>query len=85
MHCVALFPQTSVVRAWDVKKPVVVAPAMNTHMWDHPFTALHLRVLRETLGYSIVDPACKLLACGDTGQGGSHIWASDQEAACPND
>lgn len=60
--------QTSVVRAWDARKPVVVAPAMNTHMWEHPFTARHLRVLSEELGYTVVDPVAKLLACGDRGQ-----------------
>ncbi len=30
-------------RAWDLKKPVVLAPAMNTLMWQHPFTRRHLR------------------------------------------
>lgn len=51
-----------------MRKPVVVAPAMNTHMWDHPFTARHLRVLRDELGYHVIDPMCKTLACGDTGE-----------------
>ena len=30
---------TCVWRAWDVAKPVVLAPAMNTFMWQHPFSA----------------------------------------------
>lgn len=30
---------TSVLRAWDLAKPAVVAPAMNTAMWEHPVTA----------------------------------------------
>lgn len=47
---------------------MIIAPAMNTHMWDHPFTARHLAVLSEPpLAYRIVEPACKLLACGDMG------------------
>ena len=33
---------TCVYRAWDRAKPVVLAPAMNTLMWDHPATARHL-------------------------------------------
>lgn len=62
--------QTSVVRAWDVRKPVLVCPAMNTHMWEHPFTQRHLSVLTKELGYGVVEPVAKLLACGDTGKGG---------------
>ncbi len=62
---------TSIVRAWDVQhKPVVLAPAMNTHMWEHPFTARHLTQLQAELGYHVVPPVAKLLACGDTGKGG---------------
>ena len=36
---------TCVWRAWDVKRPVVLAPAMNTLMWEHPLTTRHLRQL----------------------------------------
>lgn len=49
---------------------MVVAPAMNTHMWEHPFTRKHLDVLEQELGYAVVDPVSKLLACGDRGKGG---------------
>ena len=55
------------LRAWDVRKPVLVAPAMNTHMWDHPFTARQLQLLQQELGYHILEPVAKLLACGDRG------------------
>ncbi len=34
---------TCVWRAWDPARPVVLAPAMNTLMWEHPLTAQHLR------------------------------------------
>ena len=34
---------TCVWRAWDPDRPVVLAPAMNTLMWEHPFTVRHLR------------------------------------------
>jgi phosphopantothenoylcysteine decarboxylase len=38
---------TCVWRAWDQSRPVVLAPAMNTLMWDHPLTGRHLRQLAE--------------------------------------
>ncbi len=38
---------TCVFRAWDFSKPVILAPAMNTLMWDSPITARHLRQLLE--------------------------------------
>ena len=41
---------TCVWRAWDVAKPVVLAPAMNTLMWQHPFTRRHLRSLAADAG-----------------------------------
>ena len=34
---------TCVWRAWDPNRPVILAPAMNTLMWEHPLTAQHLR------------------------------------------
>ncbi|KAI8148961.1 flavoprotein [Fennellomyces sp. T-0311] len=60
---------TCILRAWDISKPVIVCPAMNTNMWNHPFTAKHLGVLRDALGFKIIDPISKTLACGDTGIG----------------
>ncbi|KAL1927790.1 hypothetical protein VTP01DRAFT_3611 [Rhizomucor pusillus] len=60
---------TCVLRAWDPSKPVIVCPAMNTNMWNHPFTARHLGVLRELLRFHVIDPISKQLACGDTGVG----------------
>lgn len=41
---------TCVGRAWDMTRPLVVAPAMNTFMWEHPMTLRHLRVLAADLG-----------------------------------
>ena len=41
---------TCVWRAWDVSRPVVLAPAMNTLMWQHPFTRRHLRSLAADAG-----------------------------------
>jgi len=41
---------TCVWRAWDVSRPVVLAPAMNTLMWQHPFTRRHLRSIAADAG-----------------------------------
>ena len=41
---------TCVWRAWDVTRPVVLAPAMNTLMWQHPFTRRHLRAIAADFG-----------------------------------
>ena len=48
--------------------PVVVAPAMNTNMWNHPATRANLAVLRKR-GVSVVDPDEGSLACGMIGPG----------------
>jgi phosphopantothenoylcysteine decarboxylase len=41
---------TCVWRAWDPARPVVLVPAMNTLMWQHPLTARHLRQLAADHG-----------------------------------
>jgi phosphopantothenoylcysteine decarboxylase / phosphopantothenate---cysteine ligase len=48
--------------------PVVVAPAMNVNMWNHPATQANLEILRER-GVRIVEPGDGYLACGMTGSG----------------
>lgn len=48
--------------------PVVLAPAMNTNMWEHPATRENLRILAGR-GHTIVDPGEGLLACGTYGPG----------------
>jgi phosphopantothenoylcysteine decarboxylase/phosphopantothenate--cysteine ligase len=50
------------------KAPVIVAPAMNVNMWEHPATRENLRLLRER-GVRIVEPESGYLACGMTGAG----------------
>ena len=47
---------------------VVLAPAMNTNMWNHPATQENLRVLRSR-GHVIVEPDEGILACGMVGPG----------------
>jgi phosphopantothenoylcysteine decarboxylase/phosphopantothenate--cysteine ligase len=48
--------------------PVVVAPAMNVNMWNHPATQANLEILRKR-GVRIVEPGSGYLACGMTGPG----------------
>jgi phosphopantothenoylcysteine decarboxylase/phosphopantothenate--cysteine ligase len=50
------------------KAPVVVAPAMNVNMWEHPATQANLATLRAR-GVHVVDPDEGYLACGMTGAG----------------
>jgi phosphopantothenoylcysteine decarboxylase/phosphopantothenate--cysteine ligase len=48
--------------------PVVVAPAMNVNMWNHPATQANIEILRQR-GVKIVEPGSGYLACGMTGAG----------------
>ena len=51
-----------------VTSPVLVAPAMNVHMFEHPMVTENIRRLKE-IGYRFVEPGEGYLACGDTGRG----------------
>jgi len=46
----------------------LLAPSANTAMLEHPITRANLKML-GLCGYEIVEPATKLLACGDEGKG----------------
>jgi phosphopantothenoylcysteine decarboxylase/phosphopantothenate--cysteine ligase len=48
--------------------PVVVAPAMNVNMWNHPATQANLEILRKR-GVTVVEPDSGYLACGMMGPG----------------
>lgn len=50
------------------KGPVILAPAMNTNMWEHAATQANLASLRAR-GHAIIEPDEGLLACGTTGPG----------------
>ena len=50
------------------RAPIVVAPAMNVHMWEHPATQANLRTLVDR-GARIVGPTSGSLACGYEGAG----------------
>ena len=57
---------TTLLLATD--KPVVVAPAMNVRMWQHPATKRNIEQLRAD-GVRIIDPAEGEMACGEFGPG----------------
>lgn len=66
---------SSVIRAWDTRRAtIVVAPSMNTLMWEHPLTEQHLAILRSWPWFVILLPQPKALACGDVGQGAMREW-----------
>ncbi len=50
------------------KAPVIVAPAMNVNMWNHPATQENLATLRAR-GVRVVEPGSGYLACGMVGAG----------------
>lgn len=57
---------TSVYRAWDFKKPIIIAPAMNTQMWNNSITSKQLEEIKYRHNYlcKVVEPVSKKLACG---------------------
>ena len=59
---------TSAVRALE-KKPLLLAPAMNTRMWNNPLTARHLQTVSEIYNTIVIDPVEKRLADGEEGIG----------------
>jgi phosphopantothenoylcysteine decarboxylase len=58
------------------QKLIMVAPAMNTAMWEQPVTAEHLAKLSGVYGdwIRVLRPIEKELACGDTGSGAMKDW-----------
>ncbi len=50
------------------KAKVIIAPAMNTNMYENPIVQRNIDKLKE-LGYSFVEPEEGRLACGDVGRG----------------
>jgi phosphopantothenoylcysteine decarboxylase/phosphopantothenate--cysteine ligase len=48
--------------------PVLVAPAMNVNMWEHPATKANLEILRQR-GVRVIEPGKGDLACGMVGAG----------------
>lgn len=65
-HGIADDMLTTTVMACKCKK--IIAPAMNTNMFDNPILQDNLKIL-EHYGYEVFSPAVGYLACGDTGAG----------------
>ncbi|KAL0882884.1 hypothetical protein ABMA27_016400 [Loxostege sticticalis] len=59
---------TCTTRAWDMSKPLLFCPAMNTKMWEHPITSKQIAMLKSW-GHTEIPPISKTLMCGDTGMG----------------
>ncbi|KAL7409291.1 flavoprotein [Mrakia frigida] len=65
---------TSLLRALSPSTPTYLFPAMNTFMWEHPLTSKQIRVVEQEIGYKVVGPVGKALACGDVGMGAMTEW-----------
>lgn len=50
------------------RKPILLAPAMNTGMWENPFVQENIQKLRNS-GWQILEPESGFLACGTDGKG----------------
>ncbi len=61
---------TTTFLALPPSTPIVLAPAMNTKMWEHPIVQRNLGWIRDAGIYTLVAPTSKRLACGDVGVGG---------------
>ncbi|XP_019360018.1 PREDICTED: phosphopantothenoylcysteine decarboxylase isoform X2 [Gavialis gangeticus] len=65
---------TCVIRAWDMTKPLLFCPAMNTAMWEHTITAEQIQRLKG-FGYTEIPCVVKKLVCGDEGRGAmAEVW-----------
>lgn len=77
---------TCVWRAWDTSRPAVLAPAMNTLMWQHPATARHLRQLAADAGLTGLsdsgDPADLAAAINARGSPLYVLAPESRELAC---
>ena len=67
-HGIADDMLTTCLLALPTTTPLLVAPAMNTVMWEHPATVANLQTLKSR-GVEILVPGYGLLACLDVGAG----------------
>lgn len=59
---------TATALALPATTPKLIAPAMNTRMYDNPSTQSNLETLKK-IGYQEIEPRSSVLACGDVGRG----------------
>lgn len=68
--------------------PVIICPAMNPAMYEHPGTCENIEKLKK-LGYQVVTPDVGVMACKDEGRGRLPEWESVKEivyrSLSPND
>ncbi len=68
--------------------PKIVAPAMNTGMYDNPITQRNLETLKA-FGVEVIEPDSGYLACGDTGRGrlpdNGRLFEAVRRALAPKD
>ncbi|MCB0284150.1 MAG: phosphopantothenoylcysteine decarboxylase [Calditrichae bacterium] len=60
---------TSTIRALG-KTALILAPAMNTRMWENPLTTIQFEQVKKFYNVTVIDPVEKRLADGDEGIGG---------------
>ncbi|MFV0557779.1 MAG: phosphopantothenoylcysteine decarboxylase [Enterococcus sp.] len=59
---------TTIALALKTEVPKIIAPAMNTYMYQNPLTQKNIQTLKE-IGYHEIQPREAWLACGDFGRG----------------
>lgn len=74
-HGLASHPLAAIALA--TRAPILMAPAMNGKMWDHPATQANVQLLKER-GVEFVGPEAGMLACGYEGTG--RLWKVDDIA-----
>jgi phosphopantothenoylcysteine decarboxylase/phosphopantothenate--cysteine ligase len=60
---------STLLLALPARVPVVLGPAMNTEMWNHPAVQANMDKVLKTGRAYLVEPVRKRLACGDIGPG----------------
>ncbi len=61
---------TAVIKKYPKTKPLIIAPAMNTNMWNNPIIQRNIKRLKKARGkITFIGPRVGRLACGDIGKG----------------
>jgi len=60
---------TTTIMAMPKERPIIIAPAMNTNMWENEFVKKNMEVIKKINNYYIIEPEVGLLAEGHKGKG----------------
>jgi|AntAceMinimDraft_18_1070375.scaffolds.fasta_scaffold01189_6 phosphopantothenoylcysteine decarboxylase/phosphopantothenate--cysteine ligase len=60
---------TSTVLAFPSTSPLLIAPAMNNHMWENEATQNNIKIIESRTSYHLVGPETGLLTNGQKGKG----------------